>query len=305
VSWLHGIFQRLLEDNGGSGRDSSARKHVMDDIRSRFYRPDETPVSDEEARGQQVSAFVMHRLPTLHRWYFLFAGGHRHVVACCLKGIGQSRRLPAPSEPPPDDHPVIYISWYDAWAFCQWTNWRDPGTGVRHGLRLPHEPEWEYAARWMYGENGKPVATPRACRWWWGDDFYAHEDRPEEEDISEPHAHADGRPGQTRAPALAQPNGLGFHDIVGNVWEWTANLYDLRREKDTMTAGDYTIRYSRFDPKKRPPVNGQRSMRGGLWYYLNILATCSNRWRYVCSDRDYKMGFRVVRELRKDRGGAR
>jgi formylglycine-generating enzyme required for sulfatase activity len=105
----------------------------------------------------------------------------------------------------------------------------------------------------------------------------------------------------TRAPAVAQPNGLGFHDILGNVWEWTATMYSSKRERDFWNEDRFTLRYSRNDPTERPPVNGLRTMRGGLWYYLSVLATSANRFRYVCNDRDFKVGFRVVREPKPKR----
>jgi len=39
-------------------------------------------------------------------------------------------------------------------------------------------------------------------------------------------------------------------------------------------------------------------MRGGLWYYLDLLANCTARFRLSSNDRDYKMSFRVIREER-------
>lgn len=228
---------------------------------------------------------------------------NKRVVEAYLNGLAylmderteDYRRLDTRPTHPPDDHPVIYISWFDAWAFCQWATWRE--TDTRFGLRLPHEPEWESAARWTTRAE-MPVRSGRAWRWWWGDTFYSDEDSLKPELPDDRRAHTDGRPGKTRAPAEAVPNGLGFHDILGNVWEWTSTLYSEKRERDLIGEDDPDLGYSRSRPQSRPPVNGQRTMRGGLWYYLNILTTCANRFRYVCDDRDSRIGFRVVREPR-------
>ena len=47
-------------------------------------------------------------------------------------------------------HPVIHVSWNDANAFCHY-----------HGLRLPTESEWEYAARGGLEQNIFPWGDNR------------------------------------------------------------------------------------------------------------------------------------------------
>jgi formylglycine-generating enzyme required for sulfatase activity len=307
VAWLKGLLEPLWDECGSRpltrpDRHTSAYIEALDEIEKRFKTQDETPGENP----QPVRTFEMHRFPILHRWFWLFAPGHKRVVEAYFHGltyltdtnIEEYRRLDAPPTHPPDDHPVIYISWFDAWAFCQWATWQESTS--RFGLRLPHEPEWESAARWTK-ENEKPKRSERAWRWWWGDTFYTDEDSLTPERPLDRRAHTDGRPGMTRAPADARPNGLGFHDILGNVWEWTSTIYSEKRERELIGEDNPNLGYSRFRPQLRPPVNGQRTMRGGLWYYLNLLTTCANRFRYTCNDRDYRIGFRVVREPRSPR----
>jgi formylglycine-generating enzyme required for sulfatase activity len=97
-----------------------------------------------------------------------------------------------PHWPAPGDHPVTFVDWHDAAAFCAWA-----------GGRLPTEAEWEKAAR---GTDGR--------RFPWGD----------EEDASRAAIGSGLKWGGTSSvgahPSGASPYGL--EDMAGNVWEWTS-----------------------------------------------------------------------------------
>lgn len=106
-------------------------------------------------------------------------------------------------------HPVVQIAYEDAVAYAQWV-----------GKRLATEAEWEWAAR-----GGLPEA-----RYAWGDELHpGGVIMANTWQGSFPYRNIGANGWRGTSPVGSFPaNGYGLHDMIGNVWEWTADSWTPR-----------------------------------------------------------------------------
>jgi len=156
-----------------------------------------------------------------------------------------------------EHHPVVHVTVDDAQAYARWA-----------GRRLPTEAEHEHAARggldgapFAWGDVPYPGGEPRAHTWL-GRFPYEHR----------------GPHGPTTAPVGSYPaNGYGLLDMIGNVWEWTTDLYTPRHVR----------------PGTRPVDAGDRPslLAGGAEPASEVPRRVLKGGSYLCSP-DYCLRFR-------------
>lgn len=161
-----------------------------------------------------VAAFRLARTETTYAQYDAFAAATGRPLPDD-NGYGRGARA------------VVNVSWYDAAAFC-----------AHHGMRLPTEAEWEYAAR-SGGKNERYA----------GGDSLDAVARYLKNSVM--HAFPAGS---------KQPNGLGLLDMSGNVFEWIGAYYEAYPMpgkapifKDLDTSGMRILRGGSF--KSDPPLH--------------------------------------------------
>jgi serine/threonine-protein kinase len=160
-----------------------------------------------------------------------------------------------------ENHPVVYVAWQDAQAFCAWLS-QISG----HPIRLPSEAEWEKAARGTDGRKypwGNQAPNHQLCNY---GKFFSSGTTP----VGQYSPHGDSP--------------YGCVDMAGNVWEWVNDWYDSK--------------YYARSPSSNPqgPAGGQsRVLRGGAWYYNGYDLRASVRDWDSPDDFSDDIGFRCAR----------
>lgn len=182
-----------------------------------------------------------------------FEIGKYEVTNAQYKAFCDATRRPYPEEPNfPNirdyfekypNYPVVRVSWDDANAYCVWLSEK---TGNLY--RLPTEAEWE------------SVARDAPAGW----DSYNSGGAPHEVGTS-------------------PPNKAGVYDLMGNVWEWSADWYGPYSDKP------------QTNPKGQPRGT-HKVLRGCSWYFSTVPCSATSRFRFEPTlNYWFNGGFRVVR----------
>ncbi len=208
--------------------------------------------SDERPRHDvSVSSFAASQYEITFTQYDLFAKA-------------KGKKIPDSLYLDRETHPVIFISWDDAYYY---TKWLSEETGQKY--RLATESEWEYMA-----------STGKKTTFWWGYD----------EEPNRAHCFGCGTNLDPRKPTKIgsfEANAFGLYDTSGNVAEWVHdcwhdNYKGAPEYADVWEGGDCSYRVVRGGAYSTPPQSIRNAKR--------------DKFK---SDKAYDhIGVRVVREIR-------
>ena len=237
---------------GNNGRGAGEGAGDPDEMPEHKTYLDAFLIDKYEVTNAQYRAFVdatNHRPPKL--WQSARTAG------TARPGDGSGRGITYP--PGKENHPVVYVDWYDANEYCRWA-----------GKRLPTEEEWEKAAR---GTTGRIFP--------WGNAFDVKKANSPQYWLSL------NKEGDT-LPVGSFENGkspYGLYDMAGNVYEWTAAWY-----KPYPRNMEFNAHYG----EKNKIVRGG-SWYDCLSYGCGLSAPSYNRSRFAPEIRNKGFGFRCAK----------
>jgi formylglycine-generating enzyme required for sulfatase activity len=156
------------------------------------------------------------------------------------------------------DWPVNWVKWFGAYAFVQY-----------HGVSLPTEAQWEYAAR-----GGLELDYPTDDGTLSASKANYNGDTP---GVYNPDGHS-------FAAGSYAANPYGLYDMGGNVWEWCQDYYS-----DSFYADGTT------DPiNVTAGTDSKRVRRGGSWNYHSATLLTYSRASDFENRGNNHFGFRIV-----------
>ncbi len=157
------------------------------------------------------------------------------------------------------DHPVTFVAWDEARAFCTWLTGRvgaAAGATAAGGAHLPTEAQWEFAARGVAGREYP-----------WGD----APPSPDHANYQESAIEETTRVGLHSSGATPE----GVYDLAGNVRQWCLDWYEPYSDA------------SQEDPTG-PEEGQERALRGGA--YVDAPGTLRGSYRFNV-DPEGRFGF--------------
>ncbi len=181
----------------------------------------------ERPHPAEVDRFFIMETEVTHRLYQRFVrerprwapSARDELVAAGEATVDYLRDWEDGSSTDQSTRPVRFVSYHAAVAFCDWLTEQFPPSLTGFEARLPTEAEWEWAARLNASEGYDAIFGDSAM--------------------------------STPLPVgSSEPGKLGIYDLLGNVWEWTADWYH---------PAAYLV-------DTQPKYAGaQRVVRGGSW----------------------------------------
>jgi len=218
-----------------------------------------------------------HRV-TLTRGYWL---GQTAVTVGAYKRYAHASGKAMPPEPRfidrdlnpgwrEEQQPIVNVTWDEAGAYC-----------AASAGRLPTEAEFEYAAR--AGTNGPRYGTAGEIAWYADNsgDRLIDAAKIRREDEANFGRRINENKDRLRPVGQKQPNAFNLYDMLGNVYEWTADWHT-----------DYAAAPT-SDPHG-PPTGKFRVVRGGNWNSdIRDLRVSVREW-FIPSLRNLGIGFRCA-----------
>lgn len=234
--------------------------------------------NEKWAHAVEVRPFRMSRIPVTNAQFaeFVEAGGYQdprwwdragwawrqkhsegHPLYWTRAGHGWQQRVYDAFENLRERDPVVHVNWHEAAAWCRWA-----------GRRLPTEAEWEFAAATMPGVREAKRRYP------WGNEAAV----PDQANLF-------GIAGRVLPVGAfgAGDSAWGVRQMIGNVWEWTADWFQpypgFRRDP-----------YAEYS---EPWFGNHKVLRGGCHATRDTLIRNTCRNFYTPDRNDVFAGFRT------------